>query len=72
MQIRPTSELERAVDAITEFGCPICGEAAKIEAVRYVDAFELAPCEHLVTPRDAIDMERFYRRLGTKEPEAID
>lgn len=66
MQIRPESELQRAVDAIGEHGCPICGENAVIDSVRYVDAFELAPCEHLVGPEDAIDMARFYEQLRTR------
>lgn len=69
MHIRPKGELQRAVDAIDEHGCPICGEAAVIRSVIYIDAFDLGPCEHLVVPQDAIEMERFYEQLRTAEIE---
>lgn len=63
----PEDRLQEAMDAIGEFGCPICGEPAKSLMVQSSSALQLHPCHHVVLPEDALDMKRFYRELWREE-----
>lgn len=60
-------DIERAYDALEEYGCPICGEPASHLTVQFIDAIRIAPCHHLVTIEDATDMEQFYEALRSPQ-----
>lgn len=63
----PEPDIERAYDALEEYGCPICGEPASHLTVQFIDAIRITPCHHIATIEDAIHMEQFYETLRRTE-----